>query len=452
MKSMIPEYIAKAGIKTNTTNTRTHTYERVAVIDGLRTPFIKSGGNLKDTTAVELGTAITSEMCAKYPFIRKHIGEFITGNVSQPANAANISRVIALQSGIDKSIPAFTVHRNCASGMEAAAQAVTKIRANEAHLYFSLGVESMSNIPLFFKKETQTIFENIFKSRTFKEKLFNILKFRPNNFSPEIGLKLGLTDPVCNLIMGLTAENIANDFAISRQEQDEFSARSHNLAERATSEGVFANEILAIFSKETNAMILNDDGIRNNQTPSALAKLKPFFEKNNGSVTVGNSSQITDGACGLILASEEFTNKIGIEPLGYIKDFTFAGCDNTRMGLGPVFSTNKILRKHNMSLQDFDLIELNEAFAAQALGCVKAMDSQTFFDKNLNGNPKLGEMNMDKLNTNGGAIALGHPVGATGTRLILHILKELKRKSLQNGLATLCIGGGQGATFILESK
>ena len=425
---------------------------RIAVIDGLRTPFIKAGGSISNTTAVELGVAITNEMCSRYPFLRKHIAEFITGNTSQPANSANISRVISLQSGIDKSIPAFTVHRNCASGMEAAAQAVTKIRANEGHLYYSLGVESMSNIPLLFKKETQTIFENLFKSRTFKERLGNILKFRPHNFSPEVGIKLGLTDPVCNLIMGLTAENIANDFAISRQEQDDFAARSHNLAEHATTNGIFANEISPIFSKQTKAIISNDDGIRNNQTQAALGKLKPFFEKNNGTVTVGNSSQITDGACGLILASEEFAKKLGIIPLGYIKDFAFAGCDNTRMGLGPVFSTNKVLRKNGMSLQDFDLIELNEAFAAQALGCVKALDSQSFFDTNLNGNPKLGELDTDKLNLNGGAISLGHPVGATGTRILLHLLKELKRKNLQNGLATLCVGGGQGATFILESK
>lgn len=429
-----------------------HTRARIAVIDGLRTPFIKAGGSFATTTAVELGVALTNEISSRYPFIRKHIAEFITGNTAQPANSANISRVIALQSGFDKSIPAFTVHRNCASGMEAVAQAVTKIRANDGHLYYSLGVESMSNIPLIFQKETQSIFENIFKSRTFSERISNILKFRPRHFSPEIGIKLGLTDPVCNLIMGLTAENIANDFAISRQEQDEFSARSHNLAEYATAGDVFANEISPIFSKKTKAIISTDDGIRNNQTPSALAKLKPFFEKNNGTVTVGNSSQITDGACGLILASEEFTKKLGITPLGYIKDFAFAGCDNTRMGLGPVFSTNKALRNSNMSLSDFDIIELNEAFAAQAIGCMRAMDSQSFFDENLNGNAKLGEVDINKLNLNGGAISLGHPVGATGTRILLHTLKELKRKDLQNGLATLCIGGGQGATFILESK
>ena len=168
-----------------------HTRARIAVIDGLRTPFIKAGGSFATTTAVELGVALTNEISSRYPFIRKHIAEFITGNTAQPANSANISRVIALQSGFDKSIPAFTVHRNCASGMEAVAQAVTKIRANDGHLYYSLGVESMSNIPLIFQKETQSIFENIFKSRTFSERISNILKFRPRHFSPEIGIKLG---------------------------------------------------------------------------------------------------------------------------------------------------------------------------------------------------------------------------------------------------------------------
>ena len=425
---------------------------RIAVIDGLRTPFLKAGGILKNTTATELGVSITSELIARYPFLRDSIAEFITGNVAQPADSANISRVIALQSGIEKSIPAYTVHRNCASGMEAASQAMLKIRAKEGHLYYCLGVESMSNIPLFFKKETQTLFENIFKAKTLGQKLSAFSKFRPRHFAPEIGIKLGLTDPVCNMLMGVTAENIAQDFAISRKEQDDFSTQSHNRAEKSTASGIFQQEISPIFSKETNQMVVNDDGIRNNQTNEALAKLKPFFVRDNGTVTVGNSSQVTDGACGLILASEEIVKKLGIKPLGYIKDSTYAGCDNTRMGLGPVFSTHKLLSKHKMELSDIDLFEINEAFAAQVIGCVKAMDSQSFFDKNLNGAKKLGEFDTAMLNVNGGAIALGHPVGATGARLILHTLKELKRRNLQTGLATLCIGGGQGGTFILENE
>lgn len=425
---------------------------RIAVIDGLRTPFTKAGGILKNTTTVELGVAITSKLIAKHPFLKDSISEFITGNVAQPANSANVSRVIALQSGIAKEIPAFTVHRNCASGMESASQAMLKIRAGEGILYYSLGVESMSNAPLLFKKETQTLFENMFKAKTLWQKLGAVSKFRPHHFAPEIGIKLGLTDPVCNMLMGVTAENIAQDFAISKKEQDEFSCKSHNLAESATKNGVLGEEISSIFSKETNSMVEFDDGIRNNQTTEALAKLKPFFVRNNGTVTVGNSSQITDGACGLILTCERTVKELGITPLGYIKDSAYAGCNNTRMGLGPVFSTQKLLQKHKMHLSDFDLFEINEAFAAQVLGCLYAMDSQTFFNQNFGGANKLGLLDTSKLNVNGGAIALGHPVGATGSRLILHTLKEMKRRGVQNGLATLCIGGGQGGTFILENE
>lgn len=425
---------------------------RIAVIDGIRTPFVKSGGALKNTHTVELGVAITSNLISKYPFLKDTISEFITGNVSQPADSANVSRIIALQSGIEKSIPAYTVHRNCASGMEAAAQAMLKIRAGEGLLYYALGVESMSTAPFMFQKKTKEIFENLSKTKTVWQKLNIIKNFRPKHFIPEIGIKLGLTDPICNMLMGVTAENIAQDFAISRKDQDEFSCRSHNLAEIASKNGILGSEISPIFSKETNSLIAMDDGIRLNQTIDALAKLKPFFVKDNGTVTVGNSSQITDGACGLILADEYIVKELGIKPLGYIKDYAFAGCDNTRMGLGPVFSTYKILQKHKMNLSDFDIFEINEAFAAQVLGCLCAFNSQDFFNKNFNGNAKLGEIDTTKLNVNGGAIALGHPVGATGTRLLLHTLKEMKRRNIQNGLASLCIGGGQGGTFILENE
>lgn len=426
--------------------------KRIAVLAGFRTPFVKAGGVLKDSTAVELGVAVVSEIVSRFPFLANDIDEFITGNVAQPADSMNISRVIALHAGINKSIPAYTVHRNCASGMEAVSQAVTKIRAGEGDLYMCLGVESMSNTPLLFKKETQNIFENIFKTKTTKDKIKTILQFRPKHFAPEIGVKLGLTDPVCNLIMGLTAENIANDFSISRQEQDEFSLRSHNLASKALQDGIFKDEIHHIFSKTTNQMIIDDDGVRHNQNIEGLAKLKPFFEKNNGSVTVGNSSQITDGACVLVITTEEKAKSLGITPLGYIKDFAYAGCDGSRMGLGPVFSSNKVLKKNGMQLSDFENFEINEAFASQVLGCLKAMDSQKFFDEKLNGEKKLGEIDVTKLNINGGAIAVGHPVGASGARILLHTLNSLRRNNTQNGLATLCIGGGQGASFILENK
>jgi acetyl-CoA acetyltransferase family protein len=219
----------------------------------------------------------------------------------------------------------------------------------------------------------------------------------------------------------------------------------------ATKNGIFAQEILPIcVDKEKGTFAEKDEGIREEQTKEKLAKLKPYFEKPHGTVTVGNSSQVTDGACMLALTSESNAREMGLSVLGYIKDYAYSGCDNTRMGLGPVFSTHKLFKQIGMKLSDIGLFEINEAFAAQVIGCAKAFESKDFFDKNLNGDAPLGSIDMAKLNVNGGGVALGHPVGMTGARLVLHALKEMKRRNVSTGLASLCIGGGQGASFILE--
>ena len=425
--------------------------ERIAVINGVRTPMGKAGGAMRDLQADELGVIATKELLARLPFESKLIDEVIIGNVSQPAHAANIARVISLYAGIPKSVPAFTVHRNCASGMEAASSAAVRIRAGEGKIYMVGGVESMSNIPLLFNKQMTMFFERLSKAKTTMEKLKVMASFRPSFLSPVVGLMLGLTDPTCGLIMGSTAENIAKDFGITREEQDAFAAASHNKAERATKNGILEKEIVPIsVDKKKGTMMKIDEGIRNDQTAEKLAKLKPYFEKPHGTVTVGNSSQVTDGACMLALTSESHAKEMGFEVLGYIKDYAYAGCDNTRMGLGPVFATNKLFKQTGVKLKDIGMIEMNEAFAAQVIGCMRAFESQEFFNKNLNGDALLGSVDPSILNMSGGAIALGHPVGMTGARLILHSLKEMRRKSIGMGLATLCVGGGQGASFILE--
>lgn len=425
--------------------------ERIAVINGVRTPMGKAGGAMRDLQADELGVIATKELLARLPFESKLIDEVIIGNVSQPAHAANIARVISLYAGIPKSVPAFTVHRNCASGMEAVSSAAVRIRAGEGKIYMVGGVESMSNIPLLFNKQMTMFYERLAKAKTTIEKLKVIASFRLNFLSPVVGLMLGLTDPTCGLIMGSTAENIAKDFGITREEQDAFSTASHNKAERATKNGILEKEIVPIsVDKKKGTMMKVDEGIRNDQTVEKLAKLKPYFEKPHGTVTVGNSSQVTDGACMLALTSESHAKEMGFEILGYIKDYAYAGCDNTRMGLGPVFATNKLFKQTGVNLKDIGMIEMNEAFAAQVIGCMRAFESQEFFNKNLNGDALLGSVDPSILNMSGGAIALGHPVGMTGARLILHSLKEMRRKSIGMGLATLCVGGGQGASFILE--
>ncbi len=425
--------------------------ERIAVIDGIRSPMGKAGGMLKSMQADELGTIVLKELLARLPFEKRLIDEVIVGNVSQPAHAANIAKVISIYAGLPKCTPAFTVHRNCASGMEAVSSGIARMLSGDGKIFIAEGVESMSNIPLLLSKEMTGFFEKMMRAKTLPQKLSILASFRISHLKPIIALTLGLTDPTNGLIMGLTAENIAKDFGISREAQDEFSAKSHNLAEKATKNGTFAQEIIPVCAnKKTGDMLETDEGIRENQTVDKLAKLKPYFDKPHGTVTVGNSSQITDGACALAITTESNAKEMGLQVLGYIKDYAYMGCDPSRMGLGPVLATTKLFKRYNMTMKDVGLVEINEAFAAQVIGCMKAFESKSFYDKNMEGQNPLGAIDPNILNVNGGAVALGHPVGMTGTRLLLTILKEMKRRNVGTGLATLCVGGGQGASFILE--
>lgn len=426
--------------------------ERIAIISGFRSPMGKAGGVLKNLTAHDLGAKIAKEVVLRSKVDPQKIDEVIIGNVAQPGDAANIARVIALKAGLPEKIPAFTVHRNCASGMEAITTATSKILNNEAEIILAGGVESMSNSPLMFNKKMTNFFANLFKARTAGQKFSTFLTFRPSFLQPIIGLTQGLTDPISGLIMGCTAENVAKDFGITRLQQDEFSTRSHNRAESATASGIFKEEIVPVFNNdERNPMMIEEDeGIRKGQTVEALAKLKPYFEKITGTVTVGNSSQITDGAAFVILMKESKAKELGLEPIGYLRDFAYAGLDPSRMGLGPVFASAKVFDKTGLSLKDMDLIELNEAFAAQVIGCKRAFASEEFCQKHFGKNEAFGEINDDILNVNGGGVALGHPVGMSGTRIIIHLLRELKRRGKNRGLASLCIGGGQGGAVILE--
>ncbi len=426
--------------------------ERIAVIAGFRSPMGKAGGALKNITAHDLGARIVKEVIIRSKIDPKKIDEVIIGNVANPAEAANIARVIALKAGLSQEIPAFTVHRNCASGMEAMSLASAKILNDEAEIILAGGVESMSNIPLLFGKKMTQLFANLSRAKSLGQKISALLAFRPSFLSPVMGLVQGLTDPVSGLIMGCTAENVAKDFRITRTEQDEFALRSHQKAEMAIKNGLFKEEIITVFNNdEKNSLMIEDDeGVRKGQRPEDLTKLKPYFEKITGTVTVGNSSQITDGAAFAILMRESKAKELGITPLGYIREYAYAGLDPSRMGLGPVFASKKVFDKSGLGLKDMELIEINEAFAAQVLGCVKAFASDEFAKKYLGTNKALGEINPEILNVNGGAIALGHPVGMSGARIIIHLLRELKRRGKNRGLAALCIGGGQGGAMILE--
>lgn len=425
--------------------------DRIAILGGVRTPFCKAGGILTTLSADDLGALVVKELMARTSVAPASIDEVIIGNVAQPVDAANVARVIALKANLPTETVAYTVHRNCASGMQAITSGANLILAGEANTVLVGGTESMSNIPLLFGRSMTKLFTRLFKAKTPVQKLQAILSFRPHFLKPVIGLQKGLTDPISGMNMGETAEVLSREFHITREEQDNFALRSHQLAVAAAEKGVLAEEILPVpLPPEYRSAQDKDDGPRPEQTMEALAKLRPYFDRKMGSVTVGNTCPISDGAAVTILTSESRARELGVTPLGYLKAYSYAALDGSRMGLGPVYSTAKLLAKTGMTIDDFDLVELNEAFAAQVLACLKAFGSAEFARKYLSQSRAVGELSVDKLNVNGGAIALGHPVGATGARMVITLLKELRRRGKQSGLATLCVGGGQGAALALE--
>ncbi len=427
------------------------TKHRIAIIDGIRTPMGKYGGMLSPINADQLGAYAVRELLYKADIPKSEVDEVIIGNVGQPPHAQNIARVISLNAGLPKSVPAFTVHRNCASGLQSITSAMNQISLHESNVIIAGGVESMSNIPFYLSKDFSDFLTRFQSYKTLQDKIKSLSGFEFKYLKPIVGLAVGLTDPVCGLNMGQTAEILAKEFFITREQQDRFACQSHIRAQKATEQGVFAEEIVPYILKKDNPLA-TDEGIRFNQTMEALGKLKPYFDKLTGNVTAGNSSQITDGAAAVLLMSETKAKSLGLKPMGYITHYAYAGLEGRRMGLGPAFATAEVLKKSRLKMKDFDLIEMNEAFAAQVLANLIAFDSEKFAQEELGQSKAIGAIDPKKLNVNGGAIALGHPVGMTGTRLILTLLKELKRRKKHRGLATLCIGGGQGAAAIVEVK
>ncbi|MEE9369450.1 MAG: thiolase family protein [Pontiella sp.] len=424
---------------------------RLAIVDGIRTPFCKAGGKLKTVQADDLGAFAVKELLARTGFPAGEIDEVVFGNVAQPIHAANIARVIALKSGLPAEVTAHTVHRNCASGMQAFTTASQMIAAGDAETVLVGGTESMSNIPLLYGPEMTGLFMRLARAKKRSQKLKAIASFRLPYLKPVIALEQGLTDPVCGMIMGLTAEKLSREFGITREQQDRYSLQSHQRASKAIDAGWLSDEIIPVPIPPAYAEIQQcDEGPRPNQSMEDLQKLRPYFDRKTGTVTVGNSSQVTDGAAVALVMSEEKAKTMEREPLGYIRDYAYAALGGDRMGLGPVHATAKLLDKTGLVLNDFELIELNEAFSAQVLACERAFASHEFAQNFLCREQAVGTLDPDRLNVNGGAIALGHPVGATGARLVITLLKELRRRGLQRGLATLCIGGGQGAAFVLE--
>ncbi len=424
--------------------------ERIAIVAGVRTPYIKAGTHFSECTAVDLGRFVVSELIARTGIDPDEVDSVIIGNVAQPVEAVNVARVISLFSGIPEHVPAFTVHRNCASGMQSIVSAAQSIATGEAELVIAGGIESMTNIPFFLSKKFQKTVTNFQHSHRLKPKLSTLSHLRPADVIPKIGLLLGLTDPTCRLNMGQTAEVLAREFGISRESQDTFAMMSHQRAISARNEGNFKDEIMTVLTPPKFEKAVDfDNGVRPDETLELLARLKPVFDRKYGTVTAGNSSQITDGGAAVLVAGEKAVSKLGLSPLGYIKDHVFTGLAPKRMGLGPSYSTALLLERAGVDFADIGLLEINEAFAAQVIANEMIFASDKYSEGHL-GRKAIGSIDREILNVNGGAVAMGHPVGSSGTRLVLTLLLEMQRRSVDLGLATLCVGGGQGAAMLLE--
>ncbi|HND85330.1 MAG TPA: thiolase family protein [Pseudobdellovibrionaceae bacterium] len=438
----------------------------VVIVEGVRTPFAKAGTKLKKIHPAELGRVALKELIAKTNLPVDLVDEVIIGNTGNPVDAVNLSRVVALNAGIPLKTSAYTVHRNCASAMESISNGFEKIKSGTMDIVLAGGTESMSQMPTLLPKKIQGIFDQLFAAKgpgqalpllgqLFKANLKQMNALLAGNmkdeYFPVISVMAGLTDPFVGINMGQTAEILAKEWGLSREMQDAFALRSHQKASAAMKSGRMKEEIVPIhLAPEYKEVLTEDIGPRDTQTMEALAKLRPFFDKATGTITAGNSCPITDGAAMVLLMSRQKAEELGYKPIAQIRSYGFAGLEPERMGLGPVYSTPVALKRAGLSLKDIGLVELNEAFAAQVLSCVKAFDSDQFGRDKLGLPGRVGEIRDDILNVNGGAIAFGHPVGATGTRLVLTLMKEMKKKNIQYGLATLCIGGGQGGSMILE--
>lgn len=421
----------------------------VYVVDGSRTPFLKAKDKPGPFSASDLAVFAGRALLARQPFEPSDLDEVIVGSVMAGPDEANIGRVISLRLGCGNKVPAWTVQRNCASGMQALDCAMQNIASGRSHLVLAGGTEAMSHAPLMFSPAFVEWMSDWRASRDWKSKFKTLSRFSPGYLKPVIALLRGLTDPIVGLSMGQTAEILAHRFNISREDMDAYSLQSHQRLAQAHDQGYF-DEIEVLYDHKGNYYD-QDEGLRRDSSMERLGRLKPVFDKGVGKITAGNSAQVTDGAALLILASEEAVGKYQLPVLGKMLDCRWAGLDPSQMGLGPVYAATPMLLDHHLTLDQIDYWEINEAFSAQILACLEAWKDEEYCRTELGLENSFGEINMEKLNVDGGAVSIGHPVGASGARIVLHLLQVLKRENAKRGVATLCIGGGQGGAVLIES-
>ncbi len=388
----------------------------VVIVSAVRTAVGKFGGSLKDFNPGQLGSIVLKEALKYADTKPDDVDEIIMGNVLSAGHGQNVARQATMAAGISQNVPSCTVNKVCGSGLKSIILGAQSIMLEDAEVILAGGMECMSQAPYLIKKAR-------WGAKMGNDELVDSMIYD------------GLWDIFGNYHMGITAENVAQEYDVSREEQDEFSAKSQNKAESAIKDGRFKNEIVPIEIPQPKGdpiIFGQDEFPRFGTTKDTLAKLKPAFKK-DGTVTAGNSSGINDGAAAILLMDEEIAKENNIEPLATIESYASFGIDPKIMGIGPVHSTLLALEKADLTIDDIDLVELNEAFAAQSLAVID----------------ELG-LDQEKVNVNGGAIALGHPIGASGTRILTTLIHEMKRRNSEYGLASLCIGGGQGISMVIR--
>jgi acetyl-CoA C-acetyltransferase len=420
----------------------------VYIVDGSRTPFLKARGKPGLFAASDLAVAAGQPLLARQPFPAGALDEVILGCMMPSPDEANIGRVAALRLGCGDKVPAWTVQRNCASGLQSIDSAAQNIASGRSSLVLAGGTESMSRAPILYNDTMVNWLAALNGARTPGAKLKVLGSLRPGHFKPVIALLRGLTDPVVGLSMGQTAEILAHRFDITRTMMDSFAVRSHQRLAAAHKDGKL-DEIEVLYDNRGNVYD-HDDGVRPDSTIEKLAKLRPVFDRPIGNVTAGNSAQITDGAAWLLLASEDMIGKYDLKVMGQLIDSQWSGLDPAQMGLGPGYAMAPIMQRNGLDTTDLDYIEINEAFAAQVLACLAAWKDADFCREELGRDTPFTPIDEERLNVDGGAVAIGHPVGTSGARIVLHLLKTLERENARRGMASICIGGGQGGALLIE--
>jgi acetyl-CoA acyltransferase len=422
---------------------------RVAIVRGLRTPFAKSGTHYAHLSALDLGKLVVTELVQRSGIDPSEVQEVVFGNVIPSVKAPNIAREIVLGTGLPRKIPGFTVSKACASSNQAITAAADMISRGYADTVIAGGSESLSDVPILFSKKFSDALVSASKQKSLGGKLGAFSKIRPKDLAPDAP---AIAESTTGLTMGESAEKMAKANGITREAQDKFALQSHQRAAEATASGRFKDEVMPVVVPPSFDNVVEADNlIRGDSTLDAMAKLRPVFDRKYGTITAGNASPLTDGAAAVLLMSEDKAKALGITPIGFLRSYAYAATDPFDQLLqGPVFALPVALERAKLKLEDIGVIEMHEAFAAQVLSNIQWIGSRRIAQEKLGRNEPVGDIDPEKINLTGGSIALGHPFGATGARIVTTVCNELQRTGQQYGLVTVCAAGGIGVAMVLE--